>query len=222
MDEVQASSSVTAGNKILQSKPNILQSKPDNNKVESDDNDDSLDYENVTHISRVVQQKPTPTILPKPQKIEEQGKTFEEIQIEGKKIGRPIYMSRSAFTGGEENETNLKQGELVIVLDKLGNGFWHVHSHAGVGWVPSHFLRNPTELFDSAENKSQSNSVSENKNNPKKAPLFLPGPHTNRPPRKREVVKADTGFKNTPSVQPKNGDDNKSVSELRKMFAGGC
>ena len=60
---------------------------------------------------------------------------------DGVKGTRAMYQARSTFAAADAGETDLVDDEIVPVLERTGTGWWLVHSLAGVGWVPSHFLR---------------------------------------------------------------------------------
>ncbi len=48
----------------------------------------------------------------------------------------------------QSTEVDLIADELVIVLEKSGEGWWYVKAQSGLGWAPNHFLKVPTSLMD--------------------------------------------------------------------------
>ena len=69
-----------------------------------------------------------------------------------RQVAPPLFQAWSSFGAGDAGETDLREGEIVHVLDVTGTGWWQVRSEAGIGWVPDHFLR-PAPPDDSAANQ---------------------------------------------------------------------
>ena len=147
--------------------------------------------------------------------------------------GKPVYMARTNFTGGEDNEVDLEFGELVVVLEKAGRGWWKVQSKSGVGWVPSHFLRNTAEVFSSnkeTQEEEPANTALTEKQKLQRVPRELPDYSTAKPkPRERvkpapvarkvnqQLSKGKENKQNVMSVRIVE-DNHKPVDEILKMF----
>lgn len=139
--------------------------------------------------------------------VQEQARNSPDRQVRFEKALKEnmLYVARQAFAAAETTETDMDDGELVIVLNKTGTGWWYIEASCGKGYVPSNFLR----LAQLRDYQAQFAPSSPTTSEPPK-PASKPTPRVKEPP-----VKA-TKFRESYSVEEEN--KNFSVAQLRQKF----